>query len=134
MVRSRYDRTNPSTPRAMARVLIVDDDEGDRLFQRTILEEAGHELFFAANGEEAMKAYFRKRIDVVVTDLHMPRGDGIELIEAIIGIDPDAAIIAVSGTGPEQLGMASVMGAQVTIPKPVDPQKLLDAVAAAAAD
>ncbi len=39
----------------MARVLIAEDDEGDRLLLGTILEEAGHELYFAANGEEALK-------------------------------------------------------------------------------
>ena len=116
----------------MARVLIVDDDEGDRLLQRGILEAAGHELYFAANGEEAMKLYFRKQIEVLVTDLRMPRGDGMELIEAINGLDPDSSIIAVSGTGPEQLRMASILGAQATIAKPVDPQELIDAVAAAA--
>ena len=115
----------------MARVLIVDDDEGERLFVRSILDEAGHDLFFAANGEEAMKLYFRKEIQVVVTDLHMPRGNGMELIEAISGMDPDASIIAVSGTGPEQLGMASILGAQKTLAKPVSPRELIDAVAAA---
>lgn len=114
----------------MARVLIVDDDEDARLYMRAILEEAGHELYFAANGEEAMKTYFRRGIEVVVTDLHMPRGDGMELIEAITGLDPDASIVAVSGTGPEQLGMASMLGAHTTIPKPVDPQRLIEAVAA----
>ena len=116
----------------MARVLIVDDDEGERLLQRRILETAGHELYFAANGEEAMKLYFRKQIEVLVTDLRMPHGDGMELIEAVNGLDPDSSIIAVSGTGPEQLRMASILGAQATIAKPVDAQELIDAVAAAA--
>lgn len=51
----------------------------------------------------------------------------------INGIKPDVPIIAVSGTGPENLGMAEVMGAQKTLAKPVDPQALLDAVAEATA-
>jgi CheY-like chemotaxis protein len=115
----------------MARVLIVDDDQDARMLQRRILEDVGHELFFAANGEEAMKLYFRKQIEVVVTDLQMPRGDGLELIDAIKGINPDAAIIAISGSAVDQLGTAQVLGAQTTMSKPVDPQELVDAVASA---
>ena len=116
----------------MARVLVVDDDEGDRLLERTILEDAGHDLFFARNGEEAVRLYLRKRIQVVVTDLHMPHGDGLELITALTGLDPDARIVAVSGTGPEQLGVARMLGAVRTLPKPVDPRELLQAVQEAA--
>jgi len=115
----------------MARVLIVDDDQGARLLQCTILEKAGHQTFTAINGEEAMRFFFRKQIEVVVTDIKMPQGDGMELIEAIHGIAPDAAIIAVSGTGADQLALAEGLGARATLTKPVDPQKLIDAVAAA---
>lgn len=117
----------------MARVLIVDDDEGDRLFESTILESAGHELYYAKSGEQALKAFLRKDIDVVVTDLHMPFGDGMELIDALTGMYPDVAIIAVSGTGIENLSTAKMMGARIALPKPVDPHALLKAVAEAAA-
>ena len=40
----------------MANVLIVDDEEADRLLMRTLLATAGHQLFFATNGEEAMRS------------------------------------------------------------------------------
>lgn len=73
----------------MAKVLIVDDDEQARLLERHILESAGHEPFFAKNGAEAMRLFMRKTPDVVVTDLQMPGGDGIELIEALVGMFPD---------------------------------------------
>ena len=67
----------------VARVLIVDDEESDRLLQRTILERAGHEIFVAADGEEALREYEDNRIDVVVADLQMPRVHGFELIAAL---------------------------------------------------
>ena len=116
----------------MARVLIVDDDEADRLFERTVLAEEGHDLFFAKSGEEAVRLYLRQRIDVVVTDLQMPSGDGMELITAISAINPDVAIVAVSGKGIGHLKFAESLGARSTLSKPVDPRKLLDAVAEAA--
>lgn len=113
----------------MARVLIVDDDEQARRFEASILETAGHEMLFARNGEEAMRAMMRKHLDLVVTDLHMSRGDGFELIEAISGLRPDLPIIAVSGTGPDQLDTAKMIGAHRTFEKPVSPTGLLQAVA-----
>ncbi len=113
----------------MARVLIVDDDEEDRLLQRHILEAGGHELYFAKNGEEAMRLFMRRTPDVVVTDLKMPGGDGIELIEALVGMFPDVKVIAITGASAEMLDMATLMGALVTLTKPVSPRTLLDAVA-----
>ncbi len=112
----------------MARVLIAEDDEGDRLLLATILEEAGHELYFAANGEEALKIYLRHPIEVVVTDIQMPRGDGIELIEAMTGLDPDASIVAISGQRPHKLQIAQLAGARSILIKPIDRAKLLEAV------
>jgi CheY-like chemotaxis protein len=116
----------------MARVLIVDDDEADRLIHQTILESRGHTAHFAADGAEALEIYVATAIDVVVTDLHMPTPDGLELIGALTEIDPDVAIVVVSGESPGALGLAKVSGARVSLPKPVDPQRLVDAVEAAA--
>src|SRR5688572_8904107 len=112
----------------MARVLIVDDDEMDRLLLRKILSSADHELFFAKNGEDGMKAYIRSGIDVIVSDIEMPESDGLELIEAVTALGLDARIVVVSGKGPHQLAAAKARGAHVALAKPVDPAELLKAV------
>lgn len=112
----------------MALVLIVDDDETDRLLMRTILASAGHDLYFASNGEEALKLYLRHPIDVVVTDIQMSRGDGIELIEALKGLDPDASIVAVSGKELHKLQVAQLAGARLILSKPLTKEGLTDAV------
>ena len=112
----------------MARVLIAEDDEADRLLMRTILEGAGHELYFAANGEEALKLYLRHPIEVVVTDIQMPRGDGLELIAALKGLYPDASIVAVSGKDLAKLQMAQLAGARQILTKPIDREGLIKAV------
>jgi CheY-like chemotaxis protein len=114
----------------MACVLIVDDDESDLLLLQAMLE-GEHELHMASNGEEALKLYLRHPVDVVVTDIQMPRGDGIELIAALKGLDPDAAIIAVSGQRPHKLDIAQMAGAAAILPKPVFRKSLLEAVAKA---
>jgi CheY-like chemotaxis protein len=114
----------------MACVLIVDDDESDLLLLKAMLE-ADHELHIASSGEEALKLYLRHPIDVVVTDIQMPRGDGIELIAALKGLDPDASIVAVSGQRPHKLDIAQMAGAVAILPKPIYRKTLLAAVAKA---
>ena len=112
----------------MAHVLIVDDDESDRTLMRAILGSEDHVLYFASNGEEALKLYLRHPIDVVVTDIQMPRGDGIELISALKGLDPDASIVAVSGQKPHKLQVAQLAGARSILLKPLSKEMLTKAV------
>ena len=112
----------------MARILIVDDDKADRIVMGTILERAGHETFFAKDGEKALREYLGKAIDVVITDLHMPLMHGLELITVLRDLSPVPVIIAISGTGSDQLDMAQAVGADATLTKPVDPDELLNAV------
>ena len=88
----------------MARVLIVEDEPTDRVIFGTLVERAGHEVYLASNAVQALNIHGGRRIDVVITDLHMPHIDGIELIRALRELLPDAAIIAVSGSGPDLLG------------------------------
>ncbi len=112
----------------MARILIVDDEESDRLLQQAILERHGHETFLAADGEEALRKYQLKGVEVVITDLHMPELHGFELITVLRDFSPKPSIIAVSGTGPDQLLMANALGAKFTLSKPIDADKLIAAV------
>jgi CheY-like chemotaxis protein len=115
----------------MACVLIADDDESDRLLLESMLRD-DHELHIASSGEEAFKLYLHHDIDVVVTDIQMPRGDGLELITAIKGLDPNASIIAISGQKPHKLGIAQMAGATAILSKPLSANLLRDAVAKAA--
>lgn len=117
----------------MARVLIVDDEESDRLLQRAILERAGHDTFLAADGEEALTQSRENAIDVVVTDLQMPRVHGFELIDLLRDVSPRPVIVALSGTGPYQLEMANALGAEFSLPKPIRSEDLVAIVEQAVA-
>ncbi len=59
----------------MASVLIVEDEETDRVILGNIAHGMGHDVHFASDGEEALKVYAGRSIDVVVTDLQMPNVD-----------------------------------------------------------
>ncbi len=112
----------------MAHILIVDDEEMDRLLGRAALEDAGHQLLFAPDGEAALRAYQNNDIDLIITDLAMPGMNGIQLIEQILAEDKGALIIAVSGVSPEQLEHAETLGANRTMQKPYGASELLEAV------
>lgn len=115
----------------MARLLVVDDDEGDRVVLRTILERANHQVWVAKDGDEALTQFQGKDIDVVITDLQMRNVHGLELIGILRELTPRPGIIAVSGTGETQLDMARMLGASVTLTKPIRPDQLLDAITTA---
>jgi CheY-like chemotaxis protein len=112
----------------VARVLIVDDEEADRVVIRTILESDAHDVIEAKDGDEAIQLYGGKGIEVVVTDLQMRNVHGLELITILREFVPRPGIIAISGTGEVQLDMAQMLGATVTLTKPIMPELLLGAV------
>ena len=115
----------------MARVLIVDDEPTDLAILKSLVEQLGHEVHLASDGEEAFKKYLRKDIEVVITDLEMPRVDGVEFIEALQALYPDTKIIAVSGEGPDRLHAAKRAGATVLLSKPIHSEALDKALAQA---
>lgn len=112
----------------MARVLIVDDEEMDRLVGRSTLEDLGHDLLFASDGDAAIRTYGSQSVDVVITDLVMPKLNGLRLIKELLSTDPQARIIAVTGASPEMLPKAEEFGAVFTMHKPIDPTELAEAV------
>jgi CheY-like chemotaxis protein len=112
----------------VARVLIVDDEEADRVVLRTILERSEHQVLEAEDGDQALEEYGEGDIDVVITDLQMRNVHGLELITILRDFEPRPGIIAISGTGEVQLDMAQALGAVKALTKPVMPDQLLSAV------
>ena len=115
----------------MARILIVEDEPTDRVILANLLERMGHQVYVASDGEEAFKTYLKNSIEIIITDLEMPHVDGLEFIESVRALFSRAAIIAVSGKGPELLAEAESKGAVAALSKPVDPQELRKAIEAA---
>ncbi len=112
----------------MARILIVDDDEADRMLVEAVLRRAGHETLAVEGGEAALRAYLDEGVDLVITDLQMPDVHGFELISILKEFVEPPVVIALSATGPVQLHMAEALGAEWTLSKPLDPRVLVDAV------
>ncbi len=115
----------------MARILIVDDEPTDLVIIKKLVEQLGHEVHVASDGEEAFRKYLRKDFEVVITDIQMPRVDGLEFIESLLALYPETKIIAVSALGPDGLHAARRTGAAVLLSKPVGPEEVRKALAEA---
>jgi len=109
----------------MARILIVDDEEMDRVLLAEILRQAGHEPLFASNGQAALRLWRKSAIDLVVTDIVMPELNGLELLKSLREEDPWVRVIAISGITAKKLNQAARAGALAILTKPVDPDELL---------
>ena len=107
----------------MARILIVDDNEDNRLTIAKLLELEGYEVATAAEGEEALKAQEKEPFDVLITDIFMPDKDGVETIREFHQKYPQTRIIAMSGGGSftvDYLSLSLEIGADKVLKKPFD--------------
>lgn len=77
-------------------VLFVDDDDGIRMVIKTILEPRFKAVFIAADGEEGLKMYQEHHPDIVITDIEMPRMNGLKLLEEIKSQNPDEPVVIVT--------------------------------------
>lgn len=73
----------PAQAAAAKRVLLVDDSITTRTLERSILEAAGYEVLTAADGHDAWTLLGEQSVDVVVSDVDMPRMNGFALVEAV---------------------------------------------------
>ncbi len=122
----------------MARILVVDDVELERLVIRNILESAGHVVVEAENGVAAIAAQEADPFDLVITDIVMPKKEGVETIIELKRAYPALKIIAVSSGGsrknPDYLKLAQKFGADKILSKPISMVELLDQVNACLSD
>jgi len=119
----------------MAKILIVDDRPLNRQFLLTLLGYGGHQLFEAADGAEALVKIRKERPDLVITDLLMPTMDGFQLVTQMRAEPEIAATEAIFYTATYRLQeadqLAQACGVSIVIPKPSDPQHIVEAVNAA---
>jgi DNA-binding NtrC family response regulator len=78
-----------------AKILVVDDEEVMREFLLEVF--SSHNPMCAENGEEALRLLKENAISVVITDLKMPRMDGLELLQRIKSFNPSIQVIVVTG-------------------------------------
>lgn len=117
----------------MASIVIIDDDPLFCDLLSTMLTQEGHRVVTAPDGEVGLSLVNQKTPDLVITDILMPKLDGVDIIRRLHVSHPDLPIIAISGgrrsiSAEFNLNSATLIGARKTLAKPFTRQQLLQAV------
>jgi two-component system chemotaxis response regulator CheY len=116
------------------KVLIVDDTSTSRLLLRDALEQMGlSKIFFASDGEKALKFMMDTPAHLVISDVNMPNMDGLGLLKAIRGYKPTQRVpfIMLTGQGDKTvIDTAAKLGVNNYLIKPVTVPKLKVAIEA----
>jgi len=116
----------------MASVIVIDDEESVRYSLRAILEEAGHTVVEAGNGNDGLVLMAETAVDVAIVDMIMPVKEGVETTIQIKRQFPTVKTIAMSGGGRSQnfdfLQVARDYGACGTLQKPFSKEQLLTSI------
>ncbi len=108
-------------------VLVVDDEPAVRRFAARVLREEGYSVHEAADGAEALELIrlASAQLGVVVSDIVMPRLNGVQLLESISALRPDLPVILMSGYGTEQLAERGIASPCGVLSKPFPADRLL---------
>lgn len=110
----------------MAKILVIDDEKSIRNALKEILEFEGHDVQDAQDGSEGFAKAEQEKFDLVFSDIKMPKMDGIEFLTKLQEIQPDTAVIMISGHGSIETAVEAIKkGAYDFIAKPLDLNRLL---------
>src|SRR5713101_5929401 len=83
----------------MAKVLVIDDEQGIRSLLDTLLRRKGYDVVLAESGRKGLELFRRERPDVIVLDLKMPEMDGLTVLQQVRSLDPKTPVIILTGAG-----------------------------------
>ena len=101
------------------KILLADDERSITITLGDALRAAGHEVTIAADGEQALRAAKGEAFDCLVTDLRMPKLDGLALLKAVKELRPETAVLVITAHGSGEVGFQAARdGALDFIQKP----------------
>lgn len=110
----------------MAKILVIDDQPSIRKTLREILEYENFEIDEAEDGQKGLEMFNKESYDLVLSDIKMPKIDGIEFLDKVIALNQDVPVIMISGHGNIDTAVEAIKkGAYDYISKPVDLNRLL---------
>lgn len=114
----------------MKKILVVEDDDVERELMRLTLEREGYGVQIAEDGERGFQLASRERPDLIITDVSMPRADGVYLIQHVRSTPELAAtpILVTTGFGTGSASVSLAHGADAYEPKPLNPDSLRETV------
>ncbi len=125
MVESKRSRGAGSTKR----ILVADDDAAFRTAMKMLLEREGYDVIDAANGEEALTQCRREPVDLVITDLSMPKQNGMQLVDDLKVLSKTTPVIVITAFGEwDTYAEAIGKGVVAYLDKPVKKDEVLQLV------
>jgi DNA-binding NtrC family response regulator len=105
----------------MPSILVIDDKESMRQMLAKTLESEGFEVDTARDGERGLDKAKEKRFDLILTDLKLPKMDGLEVLSSIKDLDPEVAVIVMTAYGTIETAVQAIkQGAFDFLTKPFD--------------
>ena len=83
----------------MEKILVVDDEKSLREVMSIMLKRAGYDVTEASDGEQAIGQVNKEIYDLVITDLRMPRADGMDVLKAVKSSSPETVVLVVTAFG-----------------------------------
>jgi signal transduction histidine kinase/ActR/RegA family two-component response regulator len=107
------------------RILLIEDNADARESLRMVLENAGHELYEAADGESGVERALALRPQLALVDIGLPGIDGFEVATRIRAADPSIRLVALTGYGrDDDVAASRAAGFDAHVIKPVNMQQL----------
>lgn len=113
----------------MSKMLVVDDNPQNLYLARFLLEQGGHEIIEAYNGQEAVDKVKSDVFDLVLMDIQMPIMDGLEATRLIKDMKPEQIVVALTAkvmSGDREAILGA--GCDGVVEKPIEPTNFLSRV------
>lgn len=108
------------------KILIVEDEEGIRLWMEKVLTDGGYQVKCAEDGEQGLKLFNNFQPEIVLSDINMPNMNGLEMLEEIRKIDPNSLFIIITALNESQLILQALrLKANDYLVKPLSGKDLL---------
>jgi len=109
----------------MSRILVVDDEQSMREMLGIMLRKEGYEVVVAGSRVQAAGVLSHESIDMVVTDVRLPDGDGIEILRHVKAASPETIVVVMTAFGTTETAVAArKLGAEAYVLKPFDVDEL----------
>jgi DNA-binding NtrC family response regulator len=110
-----------------ASILVVDDETAVRRFAARVLQREGFDVLEATDGAQALEMLRDQgvTVEVVVSDIVMPRMNGVELMDALSAVQPELPVILMSGYATAALSEMGIASPCSLLPKPFPAERLL---------
>lgn len=110
-------------------ILVVDDEAIVRVSCKRILEPEGFNVDVASDGYEALELIRKNTYNIIITDLKMPKMDGIEVLHWIKKNSPSSKVIVITGFSTPEIAEKSIAsGAAKYLEKPFTPETLISVI------